>query len=595
MMIPEAWENHESMAPSKKAFYQYHASLMEPWDGPASIAFTDGTVIGAVLDRNGLRPSRYWVTDDDLVIMASEVGVLDVDRPRRSCRRAASSRAACSWSTPPRAASSTTTRSRPSSPRAHPYGEWLDDNLVDLDELPAASTTTRAAPLASSQRQQVFGYTTEELKILVEPMARTGVEPLGSMGTDTPIAVLSRPLPPAVRLLQPAVRPGHQPAARRHPRGAGHRPRQHASGPRATCSTRGPTSCRQIYLPRPVLDNDELAKLVHINDYDDLADFQHRRHPVPLPGGRGRRGPAPGARRASGARPPRPSTTAPTSSSSPTAAPTAELAPIPSLLFTARGAPPPHPREDPHPGRPGRRDRRGPRGAPHVPPARATAPPPSTPTSPSRPSRTSSPRTSPTCSDPVKAVDNYIKACGKGVLKVMSKMGISTVASYTGAQIFEAIGLAHELVDEYFTGTVSRLGGVGLDELAEEVRLRHAVAYPDRPDRAGPPHARGRRRVPVAPRGRVPPLQPRDRLQAPARHPHRPLRRSSRSTPQLVDDQAAQLATLRGLFALPRPASARRSRSTRSSRSARSSSASPPAPCPTARSRPRPTRPSPSP
>ncbi len=144
MMIPEAWENHETMDAEKRAFYRFHASLMEPWDGPASVAFTDGTVIGAVLDRNGLRPSRYWVTDDDLVILASEVGVIDIDRPR-SCARVACSRAACSSSTPPRVASSTTRRSSASSRRAQPYQQWLDDgHRASSTNCPTASTSSSA-------------------------------------------------------------------------------------------------------------------------------------------------------------------------------------------------------------------------------------------------------------------------------------------------------------------------------------------------------------------------------------------------------------------------------------------------------------------
>ena len=148
------------------------------------------------------------------------------------------------------------------------------------------------------------------------------------------------------------------------------------------------------------------------------------------------------------------------------------------------------------------------------------------------------------------AVAKYIKAAGKGVLKVMSKMGISTVASYTGAQVFEAVGLGQELVDEYFTGTTSKLGGIGLDEIADEVAVRHRDGLPGPSDRAGPPRARGRRRVPVAPRGRVPPLQPRDRLQAPARHPQRALRRLQGVHRRWSTSSRASLATLRGLFAL---------------------------------------------
>ncbi len=220
MMIPEAWENHQLMSDELKAFYRYHSSLMEPWDGPASIAFTDGTVMGAVLDRNGLRPSRYWVTADDLVIMASEVGVIDVD-PARVVEKGRLR--------PGRMFLVDTAKGRivgdhelkAELAAARPYQRWLDDNLVELDALAARDHELRPHRDVVA-RQQVFGYTTEELKVLIEPMARTGAEPIGSMGTDTPIAALSSRSRPAVRLLHPALRPGHQPAARRHPRGARH-------------------------------------------------------------------------------------------------------------------------------------------------------------------------------------------------------------------------------------------------------------------------------------------------------------------------------------------------------------------------------------
>ncbi len=190
MMIPEAWERHESMDPARRAFYQYHASLMEPWDGPASMTFTDGTVIGAVLDRNGLRPSRIWVTEDGLVVMASEAGVLDLD-PATVVRRMRLQ--------PGRMFLVDTAQGRIVSDEEikaelaaeHPYQEWLDRNLVPLDDLPQGDYK-RMPHDRLVKRQQTFGYTYEELNLLVAPMVRTGAEPIGSMGTDTPVAVLSQ-------------------------------------------------------------------------------------------------------------------------------------------------------------------------------------------------------------------------------------------------------------------------------------------------------------------------------------------------------------------------------------------------------------------
>ncbi|SVC73506.1 uncharacterized protein METZ01_LOCUS326360, partial [marine metagenome] len=188
MMIPEPWENHGEMPAERRAFYQYHAALMEPWDGPASIAFTDGTVIGAVLDRNGLRPSRYWVTDDGLVVMASEVGVLDIP----SSKVVEKGRLQ-----PGRMFLIDTVRGRivrddeikAELVAARPYKTWLDRNLVHLDDLPPVEREVReeGTPV---QRQQLFGYTLEELKMLVAPMARDAKEAIGSMGTDTPVAAL---------------------------------------------------------------------------------------------------------------------------------------------------------------------------------------------------------------------------------------------------------------------------------------------------------------------------------------------------------------------------------------------------------------------
>ena len=191
MMIPEPWENHESMDAEKRAFYEYHSCLMEPWDGPASIAFTDGTVVGAVLDRNGLRPSRYYVTKDDLVIMASEVGVLDVPPERvLEKRRLQPGRMFLVDTSEGRIISDEEIKQEMAA--AQPYGEWLKDNLVQFDDLPEMKDKEPAVESpATLQRLQAFGYNFEDLRINIGPMAQNSIQPVGSMGTDTPLAVLS--------------------------------------------------------------------------------------------------------------------------------------------------------------------------------------------------------------------------------------------------------------------------------------------------------------------------------------------------------------------------------------------------------------------
>ncbi len=477
MMVPEAWENHASMDPAKRAFYEFHASLMEPWDGPASVAFTDGTVIGAVLDRNGLRPSRYWVTDDGLVVMASEVGVLPID-PSTVVRKGRLQ--------PGRMFLVDTSQGRivddeeikATLAAEHPYQEWLDAGLVHVDELPERPHT-RYPHASVLRRQQTFGYTTEELKILLAPMARTGGEALGSMGTDTPLAVLSeRP-----RLLfdyfsQLFAQVTNPPldAIRE----------ELVTSLRATIGAErnlldpGPESCRQIVLPFPILDNDELAKLLHVNDDGSRPEFATAQldglYRV-ADGGPGLRAALDDlTRQASeaitgGARllilSDRHST--------------AELAPIPSLLLTSA--------IHHHLVRQKLRAQAGliletgearevhhmalliGYGASAINPYLAF-----------ETVEDMLARGSITDIGLDEAVRNYIKASGKGVLKVMSKMGISTVASYTGAQVFEAVGLSQELVDAYFTGTTSKLGGIGLDELAEEVARRHRRAHLTRPE-----------------------------------------------------------------------------------------------------------------
>ncbi len=542
MMIPEAWENHETMSPEKRAFYQFHSTVMEPWDGPASIAFTDGTVIGAVLDRNGLRPSRYWVTEDGLVIMASEVGVLDVD-PATVIKKGRLQ--------PGRMFLVDTSQGRIVDDEEikrdlaaqHPYDEWLHAGLVHLDDLPDRDYLL---PQHSTvvRHQRTFGYTTEELKLIVGPMARTGAEAIGSMGTDAPIAALSdRPRllfdyfqqlfaqvtnPPLDAIREEVVTST-----------------QTSIGPEGNLLDPGPASCRQIVLPRPILDNDELAKLLYVNDDGNHQGFQafaiDGLYPV-ADGGEGMRRALDDIRQkvsdaiAGGARiivlSDRHSN--------------AELAPIPSLLLTSA--------VHHHLIREKTRTQVGlvvetgearevhhmalliGYGAGAVNPYLAfetidhLANDGFLPGVPAR-----------------KAKRNYIKACTKGVLKVMSKMGISTVASYTGAQVFEAIGLSEELVDEYFTGTVSRIGGVGLDVIAAEVEARHTFAHLDRPEE------RAHRDLEVGGEyqwrreGEYHLFNPETVFKL--QHSTRTKRYEIfKEYTTLVDDQARKLATLRGLF-----------------------------------------------
>ena len=238
MMIPEAWENHQEMDPARRAFYEFHSTLMEPWDGPALVAFTDGSQIGAVLDRNGLRPGRYWVTDDGLVVLASEVGVLDID-PATIVRkgRLEPGRMFLVDTAEGRIVEDDEIKTELAT--EHPYDEWVDAGLLHLEDLPERD---REVPLHAAlvRRQQAFGYTEEELEAILEPMARTGAEPIGSMGNDSPLAALSSRAAAALRLLHPAVRPGHEPAAGRHPRGARHRARHARSAPSRTCSSATP-------------------------------------------------------------------------------------------------------------------------------------------------------------------------------------------------------------------------------------------------------------------------------------------------------------------------------------------------------------------
>ena len=544
MMIPEAWENHASMSSAKRAFYRFHSSLMEPWDGPASIAFTDGTVIGAVLDRNGLRPSRYWVTDDDRVIMASETGVVDVD-PARVVKKGRLQ--------PGRMFLVDTAKGRivddeeikADLASAHPYAEWLDAGLVRLGDLPARTHATSSHE-SVQRRQQVFGYTHEELKLLVAPMAGGGAEAIGSMGTDTPLAVLSerpRLLSDYFQELFAQVTNPPLDAIREELVTS----LSSATGPEGNLLDPGPGSCRQVELPFPIIDNDDLAKLVHV---DDDGDWPHlAAHVISglyrvADGGHGLRAAlqtacqAASAAIASGKR-----ILVLSDRNS-----DRNCAPIPSLLLTSA--------VHHHLIREKTRTRVGMiveagdarevhhmalligYGAGAINPYLAFE---------SIEDLIAQDLYGLGGVDPHAAIKKYIKAAGKGVLKVMSKMGISTVASYTGAQVFEAIGLSEKLVDEFFTGTVSRLDGIGLDEIAEEVARRHRIAYADRPverahrdlDLGGEYQWRREGEYHLFNPETVFKLQ----------HATRAKRYDVfKEYTRLVDDQSRRLATLRGLF-----------------------------------------------
>ncbi len=473
MMIPEAWENNPTMDPKRRDFYAFHSCLMEPWDGPASITFTDGTVVGAVLDRNGLRPGRYWVTEDGLVVLASEAGVLDIDPATVTQKgRLQPGRMFLVDLNQHRIISDEEIKS--SLAAKEPYGEWLLAGRMLLSDLPDREHVVHTHA-SVTRRQQVFGYTEEELRLILAPMASGGAEPIGSMGTDTPLAALSdkpRLLFDYFAQLFAQVTNPPLDAIREELVTS----LWNTIGAERNLLDPSPASCRRLVLPFPVLDNDALAKIVRINREGDLPGYQTyvARGLYDVSGG------------AAALTAKLDELCAEISDAIEGGAriivlsdrhSKAEVAPIPSLLFTAA--------VHHHLVREKSRTQVGlvveagdvrevhhvalliGYGAAAVNPYLAIE------------SVEDLARHGVyTSVEPEQAVTNVIKALGKGVLKVMSKMGVSTVASYTGAQIFEALGLSREVVDRYFTGTTSKLGGVTLEQIAEEVRQRHLTAYP---------------------------------------------------------------------------------------------------------------------
>jgi glutamate synthase domain-containing protein 2/glutamate synthase domain-containing protein 1/glutamate synthase domain-containing protein 3 len=474
MMIPEPWENHESMDEKKRAFYEYHSSLMEPWDGPASIAFTDGTVVGAVLDRNGLRPSRYYVTKDDLVIMASEVGVLDVPPERvLEKRRLQPGRMFLVDTSEGRIISDEELKREMAA--AQPYGKWLKENLIHFDGLPnVPEQEPTPNHQATLQRLQAFGYNFEDLRINIGPMAQNGIQPVGSMGTDTPLAVLSDQ-PQLLynyfkQLFAQVTNPPIDPIRE-----------ELITSTTLTLGSEGnlvdpkPESCRQLRLADPILKNSDMEKLRKI----DMPGIKSLTLPILFNPHEGRAGLERALEELFKA------------ADQAIAAGTTILilsdkgvdrtyAPIPALLASSG--------LHHHLIRCGTRTRVGlvlesgePREVHHFCLLLGYG------------VQAINPYLAYECLNDMihegmlkgityhEAIKGYDKAVYKGVVKVMAKMGISTIKSYCGAQIFEAVGLGQELVDKYFTWTPSRVGGIGLEEVAREAQQQHVRAFPTYP------------------------------------------------------------------------------------------------------------------
>ena len=481
MMIPEAWERHESMDPARRAFYQYHAPLMEPWDGPASMTFTDGTVVGAVLDRNGLRPSRIWVTDDGLVVMASEAGVLELD-PAKVVRRMRLQ--------PGRMFLVDTAQGRIVSDEEikaelaveHPYQDWLDNGLIGLEELPQGPYV-RMPHHRIVLRQLVFGYTYEELNLLVAPMSRAGVEPIGSMGTDTPVAVLSqrsRMLYDYFHQLFAQVTNPPLDAIREEVVTS----LQGVIGPEGDLLSPDENSCRQIVLQQPILRNHELAKLINLDPDEEINGRRHGMrtrvirclYPV-AEGGAGLKAALDEVRAQASAAIADDARIIVLSDRESDE----KLAPIPSLLSVSA--------VHHHLVRERTRTLVGlvvesgdAREVHHMAALIGFGAAAINPYMAFESIEDMLDRGVITGMDREKALTNYVKAAGKGVLKVMSKMGISTLASYTGAQLFQAVGMSQALLDEYFTGLACPTGGIDLDDIADDVAARHAIAHLDRPE-----------------------------------------------------------------------------------------------------------------
>ena len=541
MMIPEAWEKQADMPTQLQEFYEYHSMLMEPWDGPAAVLFTDGDLVGATLDRNGLRPGRYIVTEDGLVVLASEIGVVDID-PSRIVRkgRLQPGRMFLADTASGRLIDDSDIKAEIAA--LEPWGEWLKQNRINLKDIPDREHIAYTKS-SVSRRQRTFGYTEEELRVILAPMAKTGAEPIGAMGSDTPIAALSdRPrllfdyfVQQFAQVTNPPLDSIREEIVTSLSVGI---------GPEQNLLTATPEHAKMVVLDFPVLSNDELSKIKYAEDsgfgiayvvkglyrVDEGSEaLQARLQEIyaevdqALIDG---------------------ATFLVLSDRDSNR----ELAPIPSLLLTSA--------VHHHLLRQGMRTKVGlvveagdvrevhhvaaliGYGAAAVNPYLAME------------SVELMVRNGDIAGLTVaKATQNLIKALGKGVLKVMSKMGISTVSSYSGSQCFEAIGLAQEFVDAYFTGTTSQLGGIGLDVVAAEIAQRHSSAYPI--ERAMRPHEELEVGGEYQWRRSGPPHLFNPETVFKLQHSTRSKRYDIfKEYTDLVDNQAERLMTLRGLFLL---------------------------------------------
>ncbi len=538
MMVPEPWSGHETMDEQRRSFYQYHSSLMEPWDGPACIAFTDGTQIGAILDRNGLRPSRYYVTKDDLVVMASEAGVLDIpaeDVVQKG--RLQPGRMFLINMAQGRIVDDEEIKREVVSQR--PYRQWLNDNLVQIKDLPTAPEVPLPDHDTLLQRQIAFGYTFEDQRVLITPMARDGVEAVGSMGNDTPLAVLSN----KSRLLFDYFKQLF--AQVTNPPIDSIREEIITSsevwlGSEGNLLEPQPSDCRRVQLSGPVLTNEDFAKIRRM----ELPGLKVGVLSSLFKVARGENGLAKTMEELCEAAKRMVEEDEVNILILSDRGVNRDYAPIPSLLAVS--------------GLHHYLIRAGVRtrvslvvetgearevhhfcllvgyGASAINPYLAFE------TIDGMIREDMLPNV-----DHKTACKNFVKAATKGVVKVMSKMGISAVQSYHGAQVFEAVGLHQEVVDEYFTNTASRIGGIGIELVAREVLMRHGTAFPARQVDGHTLPVGGQYQWRAEGEHHLFNPESIHRLQKSVRTGSY---QTYKAYAELIDDQSKQLATLRGLL-----------------------------------------------
>ena len=537
MLIPEAWDGNPNMEESKKAFYEYHCSLMEPWDGPAAITFTDGRVIGATLDRNGLRPARYVVTHDGLAVLASETGVLPI-KPEDVKMKGRLQPGKMFLIDLEQGRIVSDKEIKDQLANRQPYSQWLKENQITLDTLPEPARVHAMEHASIVQRQRAFGYTDEDLRFLMTPMATTGEEPLGSMGTDTPLACLSDKPQPLFnyfkQLFAQVTNPPIDPIREEMVMSM-----VSYIGTERNILAETPRHCHTLKLPHPIITNRDLEKLRRVA----VGDFLAMTLPTMFQTADGEHG----LRRALDALCRRASLAIQSGYTILILSDRGidpDWAPIPSLLaLTAVHN---------HLIREGSRTQVAliiesgePREVMHYAlligyGASAINPYLAIETLEDMAKRGFLPETV----TAEKALYHYTKSVNKGLLKVFSKMGISTLQSYRGAQVFEAIGLNKALVDEYFTGTASRIEGVGLDVLSREAIMKHQAAFhPVEADTELPVGGSYAYRL----RGEYHLLNP----QTIAKMQHA-IRTNNFATfkeyTDLMDEQSRHLCTLRGLF-----------------------------------------------